>query len=325
MAEAQPSNKLTIRLPLPGSRGQNFEDIVLKCAEFIQCSKTCVGDDNDASAPSSPCETFPELRPVFLPNEIVLHIIEYLNEPYKLRGNITPDQRSWLPIIVFFKPRLWASMPAFQICRATRSQAIKRYGRPLPNALPFDASVDSISLQTEEFFRYFDQNSISTRTSRTHSLLDTIGEDSFFYCNADEKSANTMKPVNRLDYNLLDKIQCVEIELVDRGFYFEQWAQIWIYLSGLKSLHKLKLKLYQYDTCGSSMDEKRAASISGRHPYKRTDIESIVGLASGLYMHKSLAVFEIEKSKARCSAQINYDLRYFDKDELTAWASDWIT
>ncbi|KAI0444992.1 hypothetical protein F4803DRAFT_210573 [Xylaria telfairii] len=294
MAEAQPSNKFTLRLPLPV-----FGDQALDCAEFIQCSETCVGGNNHVSTPSSLSETFPNLQPVSLPKEIVLHILEYLNEPYKLRGCVRPLDGTD-PVrraIIFYKPRLWASIPTFKICSVTRSQAIKRYGRPLRNSLPFDASVDIVSLQTD-----------------TCDLR--LPSDKFFYCNGDEQSAYATNAVEQLDYNLLDKIHSVEIEGVYSTTCFRMWSQVMgllMYLSNLKNLHELKIKLYLYDTCNWP-------SKSKGNLYYRDYVNIIKGLWKRLRSLESLTVLEIEKSKARCSAQIRREVDSYDKRDFYYFA-----
>ncbi|RYC56800.1 hypothetical protein CHU98_g9409 [Xylaria longipes] len=297
MAEVQPSNRLIL------CPQEQSGDIERKCYEFIVCGSTCVRNGTDGS-------TTPELRPAFLPNEIVLYILEYLNPPYKLRGfwQMVP-----YPMVIFYNPRLWASMSIFQICRATRSQAISRYGLPSPNTLPFDASVDSVSLRTDVSEYFFALNIYFGSNPKEVNALDDIYCDtvasghnsSFFYYQVNKSSPSAQMPAKQLSYDLLlDKAQCVEIKAGDRSSLGgSAWDAIFDSLSEYKSLRQLKLKIYGHYTCGESKNQAHKI-VCYEHPYWEVYVARITSeFASSLHRLETLAVFEIEKTEARCQAQ----------------------
>ncbi|KAI1754269.1 hypothetical protein F4782DRAFT_545157 [Xylaria castorea] len=287
-----------------------LEDIENKCYEFIRCSETCVGDDTDASIPSSPTKTFPELQPVVLPNEIVLHILQYLNEPYKLRGRLIYAFEGFIPPIVigFNKPRLWASISTLQICSATRSQAIKRYGQPLQWHLPFDASVDSLSLRTGvkqlETMTDLCFHHLPCHPSRSADINRTIAKTLYSNLRLRGILAGPEKPVRQTSYGLIDKIQSVEITV--RQECNDGWGPIVQLLLECKALHTLKLKLYRHDTCGESLDEGQLNYVrEGHHCYSYQDVMALDVLPQILNNSESLTILEMEKTKAQCVARIN--------------------
>ncbi|KAI0110447.1 hypothetical protein GGR51DRAFT_511261 [Nemania sp. FL0031] len=150
MAEAQPSNVLSLQLGPRGSR--DVKQISSECVDFIKRSSRQVRTASPPLRPVSlPVEFRPvsppvELRPVSLPVEIILLIFECLEEPYELQGLFVLSESLSIDIC-FFKPRVWAHIPTFQICCATRSKAIKRYGKPRQDSLPFSERYDSVSFQ----------------------------------------------------------------------------------------------------------------------------------------------------------------------------------
>ncbi|KAI0455468.1 hypothetical protein F5B21DRAFT_190033 [Xylaria acuta] len=237
----------------------------------------------------------------------MLHILQYLDEPYKLQGRpVRIEMKPQTSVIIFFKPRLWAGMSTFQIYSATRSQAIKRYGQPSQYSLPFDGSVDSISLPADMsesnsiFDTYFGRYS-GPRPMGYFCTLPFRDTSPSFYCEVDEPFASAAKPAKQLNRYLLDRIQCVEIEAGDdSGLCFEYWYELLECLSQCKGLHKLKLKLHQHDNCGELLDEEQEISLFERH-----DAIVIIGLAFGFPFLESLPNFEIEMTKARCQAPID--------------------
>ncbi|KAI0481761.1 hypothetical protein F4859DRAFT_529490 [Xylaria cf. heliscus] len=303
MAEARASNRLTIRGPFPRFGEPGWGAYVKKWFEFARCSETCVGDDNDVSTPSPSTEAFAELRPVSLPNEIVLHILEYLHTPYKLRGRLScKNARDQMPIfveliVIFYKPRLWSSISAFQICRATRWRAIKRYGQPSIHSLPFDASVDSVSLRGDAI-------------KATHHPLGSDGwNNSFFYSRVDEPPTGTMnRAETRINDDLLNKIKCVEIE-EGKSFPFKlgQWRQAVRQVLSHLRVEELKIKLSQHDdTCGMVIAEDgmdpSAFLGDGKH-CKHHDLYLLYELMHAINsIRPTLTVVEIEKTKAPCPA-----------------------
>ncbi|KAI0855645.1 hypothetical protein F4860DRAFT_530074 [Xylaria cubensis] len=301
MAGAQPSERFILNLPGKLSL-DDIMPILDECAKFIRCSTACVGYDTDASAPSPPAPTFPELRPVFLPNEMTLRIFQYLDEPYKLQGRLTFVRKATpYPIIIFYKPRLWASMSTFQICRATRSQAIRRYGQPSQYSLPFDGTTDSLSLQ-EDVFEHMSMFDKYIDTPPNHPSLPghiphfTIS-GSFFYCQVDKPSATALTPAKQLSLDLQNRILSMEIEVEDDPIFSmdDQQAVVNFLSAKFTALHTLKLKLNRYDTCG--IDRVKYDR------YKKYDYNTMLYFVIWITRFNSLALFEIEKTKARCRAR----------------------
>ncbi|TRX88415.1 hypothetical protein FHL15_010671 [Xylaria flabelliformis] len=311
MAGAQSSKRFILnpqgRLP----EATELFDTLVQCFDFIRCSTTCIGYDTDASAPSPPAQTFPELRPVFLPNEITLRIFQYLDEPYKLQGHLTFVRKAdCYPIIIFYKPRLWASMSTFQICRATRSQAIRRYGQPSQYSLPFDGTIDSLSLQQDVFERQhvsmFDIYTLETHYPNYFPLPRRFRNftisGSFFYCHVDKPSATALTPVKQLGSDLQSRILSMEIEVEDDRIFSrgDQKRVAPFFSEKFTALHTLKLKLNRHDTCGIDR-------IEGYMYLKKYDYNTICHLVIDIPFFTSLSVFEIEKTKARCRARTKED------------------
>ncbi|KAI3338822.1 hypothetical protein F4824DRAFT_61424 [Ustulina deusta] len=321
MAKVQPAKILTIPLGLFGSRGigeQEQVEIISQLSDFIQCSETCVLDDVSASTALPPAKASNELQPVFLPAEIILHVLEYLNEPYKLQGrvcNISPD-------IVFCKPRMWANIPAFQICHATRAQALKRYGNPSPNSLPFDACVDSVYIQPYPILPCGHPVIPSSERKAHEKILQSEFPEPRYrlsYNNVDGQSASATNPGKQLCDDFRDKIQCVEVEASSHPYFYHPdicWGQLAVYLGDLKDIRKLKINLEQHDTCGSS-----AAGLNtiGDPRYHCGDLTVLRAFIKHLPLIKSLEVFEIEKIMAKCIKGREGDLCSKKFFELLVW------
>ncbi|KAI0554123.1 hypothetical protein F4679DRAFT_579736 [Xylaria curta] len=309
MAGAQSLQTLIIRRQGQGIlTGDQMTCIHHLFTDFIRCSTTCVGYDADADAPSPPAQTYPELRPVYLPNEITSHILQYLDKPYKLQGRVTfVHEASCYPIFIFYKPRLWASMSTFQICRATRLQAIRRYGQPSQYSLPFDRNGDILSLQEDVFghMSMFDKyiNTPPYHPSLPGHIPHLTTSGSLFYCKLDKPSATALAPAKQLSLDLQEKIKTIEIEVGDEPlFSLDDQRRVVDFLSKeFTTLHTVKLKLNWHDTCGLSADD-----VEG-NIYKSYDYYTVINFVLWSSFFDSLAVLEIEKTKARCRIQTEDD------------------
>ncbi|KAI3336311.1 hypothetical protein HD806DRAFT_542273 [Xylariaceae sp. AK1471] len=305
MAEVEPANKLTIRLDGPDK--PVWIDTLAKISDFIRCSKIGI-DDHDIkdSTDLLPAQSPLDLQPVVLPVEIILHIFQYLNEPCKLFGQIVPkgddsdlkDDWDRDKQIIFNRPRLWASMPTFQICQATRSMAIKRYGEPMLNSLSFDPSVDIISLR------------VGNRGDAELELLDSNTDSSkwvwaspIVYCNAKHVAYATAPP-KQLKHKFLARIHDVEIE-AGGGFCFE--TEDWYHTAELLVTHftnmrQLKINLWQHVACGGTQVWYHNDSSVGTGYYNYHDADLVSGIVDYMTEHgplyPSLEVLEIEKTKA---------------------------
>ncbi|KAI1739658.1 hypothetical protein F4680DRAFT_466179 [Xylaria scruposa] len=307
MAGAQPLERLIIRRQGTLTVDE-LKHIQREFTGFIRCSTTCVGYDADASTPSPPAQIYPELRPVSLPNELTLHILQYLDEPYKLQGRLTFVRKaSSYPMIIFYNPRLWASMPTFQICKVTRSQAIKRYGQPSQYSLPFDGTVDSFSLQEDVFEHMSMLDKYISTPPNDPSLPGHIphitASGSIFYCKLDKPSATEPAPAKQLSLDLQERIQSMEIEIGDYTiFSLDDQERVVDFLSAkFTTLHTVKLKMNRHDTCGLATD-----GIEG-NIYKLYDYNTGIMFVLWMSFFDSLAVLEVEKIKARCRTQTKND------------------
>ncbi|KAI0971206.1 hypothetical protein F4678DRAFT_479531 [Xylaria arbuscula] len=317
MTEARPHTILTIPLGEFGPEGiDKFAQHMIagEVHDFTQCSETCVLDYINSSAVLPPEEASIELQPVSLPAEIVLYIVQKLDGPYKLQGSISDV----FPGIVFCKPRLWSHIPAFRICHATRAQAIKRYGTPSPQSLPFDASIDSISLRHNKFMPPINYGLDSRRDNPDgeelfvlDSLIKLVEEVMptefpeprfcLFYGNVCERSTRVTNPGRPLRGDFFDKPKFVEIE-AGRGCYCDvseiEWEWDWIstYLEKFKSIRKLKVKLWQTDACCIPASERSSTFHGGRF-HNGTDIVILSAFLNDPYLLYSLESFEIEKKE----------------------------
>ncbi|KAI0539019.1 hypothetical protein GGR58DRAFT_525474 [Xylaria digitata] len=117
------------------------------------------------------------------------------------------------------------------ICHATRVQAIKRYGHPSPNTLPFDPSVDSIGFQ------------VSFASQDT--LLPQLNKPRFSHWLAcgriDEKLGSTMNSSKQLSSDFLDRVQSVELEFRKISDY-KAFIPV-LYLQISKNMPKFKLNI----------------------------------------------------------------------------------
>ncbi|KAI1312081.1 hypothetical protein F5Y03DRAFT_341305 [Xylaria venustula] len=324
MPEARPDNILTIPLGEFGIEGiDKFAQHMIagQIHHFIQCSETCALHHINPSAVLPPERASIELQPVSLPAEIILCIIQNLEGPYKLQGSISDV----FPGIVFCRPRLWSHMPAFQICHTTRAQAIKRYGTPSLRSLPFDASVDSISLRHRKFMPPIHYGLDSRRDNpdgeelfvldSLFKLIEEVMPTEFpeprfclFYGTVRERSTRVTNPGKPLRNDFFDKTQFVEIE-TGGGQYFDvpeiEWEWDWIasYLEKFKSIRKLKIKLVQTDACCVPASE-RSSDFQGGRFYNGTDIVMLSNFLNDPYLVYSLETFEIEKMKPHCGKNL---------------------
>ncbi|KAI0428049.1 hypothetical protein F5Y09DRAFT_344043 [Xylaria sp. FL1042] len=348
MAKTQPSEILTIPLAQFGPQGIDEEgardEIAAQVFDFIECSETCVLRHKNAStALPHTDEASIELRPVFLPPEITLDIIQYLNQPYQLQG-ISSDV---FPGIVFSKPRQWADIPAFQICHTTRARAIKRYGKPEPNSLPFDASVDSLSFGSYHVRPNY--SAIHPRSEPGPALLDSSIKHleevlrskfpkpryCYIYDEIYEESERITNPGKLLCDDFLDKIQYVKVE-ADGALYdpFFRWEREWIrvsrYFGRLNNIRKLKINIPQLDACcppGPNLDPNYITE-----PFHGcSEVAILRAFLNNPDLIKSLEVLEIEKTWPKCSKNLtalmwvksmSFGEILFGPEPLASWAPD---
>ncbi|KAI1350509.1 hypothetical protein F5Y01DRAFT_326398 [Xylaria sp. FL0043] len=338
IAKAQSSEVLRIPLGQFGHRGIHGKraqrDIAARVFDFIQCSETCVLNHENTSTPSPDNKVSPDnkasitLRPVSLPAEITLHILEYLNQPYQLQC-ISFDI---FPGIIFGNPRQWRNISAFQICRVTRAKAIKRYGKPQPNSLPFDASVDCLSFRSYWFRPDFQgvNPRIAHATDLANSFLKRLDEVlrsdvpepryCLFYGGVYEESVTITNPGKQLCSDFLDKVRCVEVE-ADGGWYypFVVWEQEWVnfseFLGRSSTIRKLKINVPQLDTCypiDPDLDPDLTPDSIDRPFQGCSEVSILRAFLNNKDLIKSLEVFEIEKTQPKCSETLGYLL--FVKD-----------
>ncbi|KAJ3571555.1 hypothetical protein NPX13_g5331 [Xylaria arbuscula] len=164
MSAAQPINTLTMDMGPSGvelgidEQHKKFKLLL----DFIKPQEECAGRDRSGeftghqysrgvSQAASPARASIELQPVCLPGEVFVNIILYLEEPYKLQGDLTVSDA--YPLIFFRDVRSWKDITALRICHATRMRAIRIYGKPSSDSMPFDAELDTFSLRHLEFAR----------------------------------------------------------------------------------------------------------------------------------------------------------------------------
>ncbi|KAI1137543.1 hypothetical protein F5Y05DRAFT_419487 [Hypoxylon sp. FL0543] len=79
-----------------------------------------------------------------LPKELFFQILQWVaGGPYELEATLCcqPDD----PLLLMFAfTRSWKSIQTFHVCRAFRTAAIKLYGRPNPNSIPFNPGLDKV-------------------------------------------------------------------------------------------------------------------------------------------------------------------------------------
>ncbi|KAJ8128725.1 hypothetical protein O1611_g4909 [Lasiodiplodia mahajangana] len=299
MAEAQPSNMLSL-CPRPRS-DPDRRKIVSTCMDFVKSNDHYVGKDTNASAALPPVQTserltLPELRPVSLPAEIALLIFEYLDEPYELQSHyIKVPYETRHPLVfhqiavVFFKPRLWADIPTFQICSATRSQAIKRYGSPGKHWLPFSTLYDSVGVRE------------STRSCwREHP--DGFDHASVYYCNVSEQSVGANAAMTMLHPQFGSRVRNAQIYMnkdtlihpeLDSCFYYADWLMT-VFLR-MRCLHRLRINVEQHHN-----GEPISSSVLDLF---NEIVEDVIVEVTSLVRNGGLqiGVLEVVKSTARAS------------------------
>ncbi|KAI1124771.1 hypothetical protein F5Y10DRAFT_284805 [Nemania abortiva] len=318
MAESHPTKILSLHLGPSESRDIN--DMISKLDDFLQCGKKCEGEGTSTPPALPPVQAYeqvalPELQPVSLPAEIVLLIFEcldeYLHKPYKLRGcGIRHEVRPRLRAVFLSNPRLWADIPTFQICHATRSQAIRRYGNPKPDYLPFNVSIDSISFR-------LDADPLSAY-SLPSICQEWDSEHNFFYYNVKGQSAIELIPAKKLSRAFLKEVQHVElkIEVIDiskmnhssrspstlrPSLSLTRWLTRLQFL--MKRVHKLRINLEQHDAYGEPWDQEIEYIMGENERYHgRAGIAVLKNFVSKLAVINSLEIIEIEKSNIRISS-----------------------
>ncbi|KAK5627967.1 hypothetical protein RRF57_003682 [Xylaria bambusicola] len=277
MANAPATRTLTIRLDqydLDVEGGtHNIRNLLF---DYLQFSQTCLANRDRADTPTavSPSEDTIELRPVFVPAEIFLNIIKYIEEPYKLQGGVSVHGDLCIRLL---KPRTWADIIALKICYATRAQAIRQYGRPMPDSVPFDGSIDSICLRTlgaDEMGMWYEKPS-----KLDYHLSSTKGTQQ-----------DGCKP---LDVNFLTKLKCAEIQLDNYAqsvgpFEVMDWVEA--HLAGPNGIRMLRLNLWQYDNC-------KSLSLSMKYEH----LCVVYCLLKKREFLKSLEIIEVEIQEAVCS------------------------
>ncbi|KAI1419816.1 hypothetical protein F5Y12DRAFT_720298 [Xylaria sp. FL1777] len=323
MAKVQPAKILTIPLGQFGSQGigeREQAEIVSKLCHFIQPIKPCVNDVDASTTLPSPKASI-ELRPMLLPAEIILHIFQYLEEPYKLRcytSNIFPG-------FIFCMPRVWKHIPTLKICYATRERAIRKYGEPSRRSLPFDPRVDSIDIwpyrvlqsgiwrgetQTNIHHLYTQDYHQTEIRSFMRSIFPRPSYCAFF--NEDyEESFDQTNPGIELNRDLLDRIQYAEVEVgclrlhsrspyrdIWRDLDLSQWENEWEWVTkhliGLKNIRELKLNLWQSDTCPAIKAHLKSAGSEGPGYYNREYMSALRAFIKNPDLVERLEVLEVE-------------------------------
>ena len=285
-ARAQPAEMLTLFMGPSGTEIEPEEqDEKLRqlldfleprgpCSEKLRRAKTPTSktrstntrtiDGTSANTPAalSSASATTELRPVSVAPEIFLNIIRYLEKPYKLQGYL-PD--GTYPDVFFLTTRSWADITALQICHMTRMQAIRSYGKPSQHVLPFDPSVDSLSLE--------------------HALwiCDKPGSRHTFDHGTPHKCCIP------LGLDLLSKVQYVEILAGVNAWNRDLTTWVESYLASSTSIRTLRLNLHRYDTCRGTSPGK-----SRHYPILRTIFES-------LELLKTLEILQVNVTGTRCN------------------------
>ncbi|VUC20070.1 unnamed protein product [Clonostachys rosea] len=125
-------------------------------------TRSSVAPENGAEPPRSAggSSTITKFPLSDLPTEIQLEIFRLAisaSEPHTLDGvfywgSPEMEQAASRPSLVFWECRTWRDVPYFQLCRASREEAILAYGNPATELIPFNPNVDRVRLHAVEQF-----------------------------------------------------------------------------------------------------------------------------------------------------------------------------
>ncbi|OTA57995.1 hypothetical protein K449DRAFT_449741 [Hypoxylon sp. EC38] len=274
--------------------------------------------EEDERRANNNASTTQQIHLLDFPVEIVQHIFEYAVGGHELQANLVrmsghSDQINNSTQLIFYKPRLWADLSVFQVCRAFRTLAIECYGVPQKYGLPFSPKMDTLLIHGEKPDRYpwleasegitFPPNLWLMDLENEHHFLSHDNVYSFNYLPADIRPWSTAMVVSD---EFLQRVTNITMAVDVGTFYKRQvWIDVWTFLAQkFLNTRCLKFNICHMDVCGATEE------ITGTHPlegnYKAHDTWFLGGLVhagrnSNYQSFSKLEALEVEKVATCCS------------------------
>ncbi|KAI0130936.1 hypothetical protein F4814DRAFT_456901 [Daldinia grandis] len=240
--------------------------------EYNECGPTtgviCTKQSHKATAtPSSPTKRRKRAVGLLdLPCEVFEYIFEYAVGSYELRGDLLRLCRHTYNIqcsqnistqLILYKPRAWAELNVFQICRAFRNLAISYYGSPQENSFPFSPKLDTIVIHGEGLgYSGEEMTSSGVSYSPNLHLQDWDNDDHWLYYDGVYRFNENMCDVRPWSKVIKTSNKClrrateITIDIHDGSTYKTHWKDIWYFLGRtFTNTACLRFNVSQADCC----------------------------------------------------------------------------
>ncbi|CAJ2500300.1 Uu.00g031530.m01.CDS01 [Anthostomella pinea] len=258
-------------------RSEGVDSLQSRPREWWEIRGELVGDEPVKAPNDGPC---PILDP---PTDVFTMIFEHAAEAPELHAHAMQLKHRGQPTnestqLIFYKPRRWADMSVFHICRAFRTVAIQYYGEFGCTTIPFNPRLDRIVIHAEQLdcqgskspmfgYGYYP----CLHVQEEFNMADLMSRDGVYMTpNTRELTSLWNKPTE-LSPDFLEKVKHVILLMHDRNFYdIADWASLWKSLSNaFGNAQILKIDICHVDACGvpGDSDDEGASHDTG-------DIES---------------------------------------------------
>ncbi|OTB01138.1 hypothetical protein M426DRAFT_25851 [Hypoxylon sp. CI-4A] len=219
-----------------------------------------------ASTPTHPKGPTVNSRGIFiLPVEIFHIIFDYAVGPYELNANLVRlCHHSDIAVdsdatqLILYKPRLWAEMNIFQICRSFRNEAIRKYGIPRRDSVPFNPKLDTLVVRPELLEHLGFGCTASGITYRPNLRLQNFSANGYWLLRSGvhyfKETMEDVRPWSRPTETAPDFLQRTRNLTipVDNGSIYNRsdWRSIWLFLNEtFVNAEYIKLNITHHDDC----------------------------------------------------------------------------
>lgn len=259
-----------------------WKEIIERTFPFMRCKEACVWDTRlnsplpGAKVPSRPIldrtaeitnEPKTRINLLDLPTELTAMIFMEAAEPHALKAVtfLTWKSLGFLTKhLVFYAPRTWRDINLFQICRRSRDVAIRLYGNPSRDSLPFNPETDKISI--------CGQLGVTPGLASDFGLVDLMESSrclpfflyeprtavsGVFYCNVPLYRATSATNFPRLTNSFTSRILVGEILVCEGSIYcHNNWGMVLHHLSRvLPLLQRLTVHTQELDSCSWTLED----------------------------------------------------------------------
>ncbi|KAI8960658.1 hypothetical protein F5Y11DRAFT_367299 [Daldinia sp. FL1419] len=197
---------------------------------------------------TKPTKKAPQL--LDLPCEIFEHIFQHVVGSYEVKGFLLRlfDHgylRNISTQLILYKPRSWAELKVFHICRAFRHLAICYYGVPQKDGFPFNPKVDTMVIRGEKRNYFGEKRAVcGVAFPPNLKLQDWKDDDHWLYYDGVYSFNETMgrvrpwSKVTKISAECLRKPTEITLDIFDGTAYtILAWKQVWHFLgqTGLRT------------------------------------------------------------------------------------------